>query len=143
MPWSSSSPTPSTSCPTRPCAAPRCPRGACSAPAPCSTPRGCGRSSPSTARVAVHSIHAFIIGEHGLAATRIVESILNDDHSVLPVSSLLDGQYGLEDVCLSLPSVVNGRGVDAVLTPPLAGDELAGLRASAETVRGVARSLGL
>jgi L-lactate dehydrogenase len=79
----------------------------------------------------------------GLAVTRIVEAITKDESSVLPVSSLLEGQYGIEDVCLSLPSIVNGAGVEQVLAPPLDGDELARLRRSADTVRDVARSLGL
>ena len=79
----------------------------------------------------------------GLATARIIEAALHDEGSVLPVSSLLDGQYGIADVCLSLPSIVNGRGIDTVLAPPLAADELDGLRRSADTVRSVARSLGL
>jgi L-lactate dehydrogenase len=79
----------------------------------------------------------------GLATARIIEAVLYDESSVLPVSSLLDGPYGIDDVCLSLPSVVDGHGVEAVLVPPLAESELEGLRRSAETVRGVARSLGL
>jgi L-lactate dehydrogenase len=79
----------------------------------------------------------------GLAAAGIVEAVLHDERAVLPVSSLLGGQYGIEDVCLSLPSIVDGLGVDAVLTPPLAADEADALRRSAETVRGVERSLGL
>jgi L-lactate dehydrogenase len=79
----------------------------------------------------------------GLATTRIIEAALHDESRILPVSSLLDGQYGIEDVCLSLPSIVNARGVDTVLAPPLSAEETAGLRKSADTVRGVARSLGL
>jgi L-lactate dehydrogenase len=79
----------------------------------------------------------------GLSTARIVEALLYDESAVLPVSSLLDGQYGIEDVCLSLPSIVNGLGVEAVLTPTLADEEIEGLRRSADTVRSVARSLGL
>src|SRR6476646_10581981 len=79
----------------------------------------------------------------GLAAAGIVEAILDDERSVLPVSSLLTGQYGIEDVCLSLPSIVDAQGVDAVLTPPLDDAEADALRRSAETVRDVERSLGL
>lgn len=79
----------------------------------------------------------------GLATTRIIEALLHDEGSVLAVTSLLSGQYGLDDVCLALPSVVNARGVETVLTPPLADSELEGLRRSAGTVREVARSLGL
>jgi L-lactate dehydrogenase len=79
----------------------------------------------------------------GLATARIIEAVLYDEGSVLPVSSLLDGQYGLHDVCLSLPSVVNANGVDTVPAPALSPHELDGLRRSADTVRGVTTSLGL
>jgi L-lactate dehydrogenase len=79
----------------------------------------------------------------GLAATRVLEAMLYDEASVLPVSSLLEGQYGIEDVCLSLPSVVAARGVETVLTPSLAQAEIEGLRRSGDAVRKVARSLGL
>ena len=79
----------------------------------------------------------------GLAAAGIVEAVLNDERSVMPVSSLLTGQYGIDDVCLSLPSIVDDKGVDAILTPPLSEDEADAMRRSAETVRGVERSLGI
>jgi L-lactate dehydrogenase len=79
----------------------------------------------------------------GLATAGIVEAVLHDERSVLPISSLLRGQYGIDDVCLSLPSIVDANGVDAVLTPPLTEAEVDALRRSAETVRGVERSLGI
>jgi L-lactate dehydrogenase len=79
----------------------------------------------------------------GLAATRIVEAVLRDQRQVLPVSSLLDGVDGIRDVCLSVPSVVDRGGVETVLPVPLSPEEAQGLRRSAETVRGVIRSLGL
>jgi L-lactate dehydrogenase len=79
----------------------------------------------------------------GLSTTRILEALLHDEGSILPVSSLLDGQYGITDVCLSLPSVVDRRGVETVMEPALSPGELEGLLRSAETVRGVARSLRL
>jgi len=68
---------------------------------------------------------------------------LQDERSVMPVSSLLTGPYGIDDVCLSLPSIVDGRGIDVVLTPPLSDDEADALRHSADTVRSVERSLGI
>jgi L-lactate dehydrogenase len=79
----------------------------------------------------------------GLAIESIVVSILRDQHSVLPVSSLMEGQYGLEDVCLSLPAIVGRRGVVQVLELPLDEDELEGLHRSAAVLKEVARSLGL
>ncbi|HSE72118.1 MAG TPA: L-lactate dehydrogenase [Nocardioidaceae bacterium] len=79
----------------------------------------------------------------GLAVTRIVEAVLYDENRVLPVSTLLTGYQGIDDVCLSVPSVVNRSGVERVLDVPLSDRELAGLRASADEVRSVARQLGL
>jgi L-lactate dehydrogenase len=79
----------------------------------------------------------------GLAAARIIEAVLYDQRQVLPVSSLLDGPAGIHDVCLSLPSVVDRLGVDTVLPGPLSAEEAEGLRRSADTVRGVIKSLGL
>jgi L-lactate dehydrogenase len=79
----------------------------------------------------------------GLAVTRIVEAILHDENRVLPVSTLLSGYKGIDDVCLSVPCVLNRRGVDRVLDVPMSDQELAGLRSSADQVRSAARSLGL
>jgi L-lactate dehydrogenase len=79
----------------------------------------------------------------GLAAARIIEAVLGDQRQVLPVSSLLDGQAGINDICLSLPSVVDRLGVEMVLPSPLSEDEIVGLRRSADTVKGVIKSLGL
>ena len=79
----------------------------------------------------------------GLAVSRILEAVLHDEHRVLPVTSRLDDVHGLSDVCLSMPSVVGRAGIESVLATPLSADELAQLRASAETVRTAARSLGL
>jgi L-lactate dehydrogenase len=79
----------------------------------------------------------------GLATARVVEAVLRDQRQVLPVSSLLDGQAGIDDVCLSLPSIVDRLGVELVLPGPLSAEEAEGLRRSAETVKGVIRNLGL
>ena len=79
----------------------------------------------------------------GLAGSRIVEAVLGDEGRVLPVSSLLTDYRGISDVCLSVPSVVDRNGVEAHLDIRMSDEELAGLRHSAETLRGIARSLGL
>ncbi|HWD46076.1 MAG TPA: L-lactate dehydrogenase [Actinomycetota bacterium] len=79
----------------------------------------------------------------GLAAARIIEAVLYDQSQVLPVSSLLEGQGGIDDVCLSLPSVVDRLGVELVLSSPLSEEEAVGLRKSADTVKGVIKTLGL
>jgi L-lactate dehydrogenase len=77
----------------------------------------------------------------GLSVVSILESIWRDQRSVLPISSLMQGPYGLEDVCLSLPTVVGREGVVQVLELPLAEEELAGLRRSAAVLQEVARAI--
>jgi L-lactate dehydrogenase len=79
----------------------------------------------------------------GLAVASIAESILRDQHSVLPISSLMRGEYDLTDVCLSLPTVVGRDGVIQVLELPLDESELAALQQSATVLQEVARSIGI
>lgn len=70
-----------------------------------------------------------------LAVRRIAQAILRDEHSILTVSSLLSGQYGVYGVCLSLPCVVGRRGVERLIPVRLTPDEEYALRRSAEAVR--------
>jgi L-lactate dehydrogenase len=79
----------------------------------------------------------------GLAASRVIEAIVRDESRVLPVTSLLDGHFGLEHVCLSVPAVVNRSGVESILDVPMSADEAELLTASATAVRSVAETLGL
>jgi L-lactate dehydrogenase len=68
---------------------------------------------------------------------RIVESILRDQHTVLTVSSLVPGYYGIQDVYLSLPAVVGRHGVEHVLHLPLDEEEREDLQESASVLAGV------
>ncbi len=79
----------------------------------------------------------------GLAAARIVEAVLYNEHRVLPVSSLLNDVAGISDVCLSVPAVVDRTGVQSVLPVPMSDEEMAGLRRSAGTIREVIHKLGI
>ena len=96
----------------------------------------------------VHAAYEIIDGKGatnyaiGVSACRILEAVLRDEHRVLPVSIRADGQHGIEDVCLSIPSVVGASGIERQLHVPMTEEEIAGLRASAEEIRAVARSLG-
>ncbi|WP_076069122.1 L-lactate dehydrogenase [Sphingomonas montana] len=74
------------------------------------------------------------------AITRICEAIHRDEHVVLPVSAMMDGQYGIEGVYLSLPCLVGAEGVLRILTPQLSPDEEAALVASADVLRETLRS---
>lgn len=66
---------------------------------------------------------------------RICEAILRNERSVLPVSTLTTGQYGISDVYLSLPCVVGRSGVERVIEVPLDDEETAGLVRSAEILK--------
>ena len=77
----------------------------------------------------------------GMAATRIVEAIVRDEHAIMSCSTLVEGPYGLTDVYLSLPVVLGEHGVVQLLEPELTGDELAKLHASADVLRTVQRSV--
>lgn len=79
----------------------------------------------------------------GLAGARIVEAILQDQHAVLPVSSVLHGYHGIDGVALSVPSIVAASGVVRPLELPFDDAELALLHRSAETLRATGVSLGL
>jgi len=74
---------------------------------------------------------------HAIASCvlRICEAVLGDERTVLPVSTLMRGQYGIEGIYMSLPSVVGRDGVAGVVELPLSEDERRGLRASAEVLR--------
>ena len=78
----------------------------------------------------------------GLATAQILESILNDENRILPVSTLLADYRGISDVCLSVPSIVNRTGVETALPIPMNEAEESGLRHSAEVIRAAAQSLG-
>ncbi len=79
----------------------------------------------------------------GLALVEIVESIIRDENSILTVSNLLNGEYGLEDVYLSLPCVVSRRGIVKRILLSLSPEEEEGLRRSAETLKALQQQINL
>lgn len=78
-----------------------------------------------------------------LAVRRIVEAIVRNENSILTVSSLLDGHYGLDDVCLSVPTVVNSNGIERILNVDLNDKESELLRKSGESLKDVIKTLDL
>ncbi|MGC9397128.1 MAG: L-lactate dehydrogenase [Anaerolineae bacterium] len=77
----------------------------------------------------------------GLALVRIVGAILRDTHSVLTVSTLLQGEYGLEDVCLSVPCIVAQEGITRIAAATLLPDEQKALENSASVLKEAIASL--
>ena len=74
---------------------------------------------------------------------RIIEAIVRDENSVLTVSGVVNGKHRLKDIALSLPSVINRRGIANTLELPLSNDEEAGLKQSAQIIRDASLSLDL
>ena len=77
----------------------------------------------------------------GLALTRIVGAVLRNEHSVLTVSTPLDGEYGITDVSLSVPCIVYQNGIDRIMETTLAPDEQEALQRSAGILREALASL--
>lgn len=73
---------------------------------------------------------------------RIVEAILRNQDTVLSVSSLIENFYGIDDVFLSLPTVIDRGGVERILRLELDETEIDGLRKSANVLKGLSRDLG-
>lgn len=72
-----------------------------------------------------------------LSVNKICDTILRDSNSILTVSTMANGRYGIDDVCLSLPCIVNGHGIAGEINPPLLDEELAKLQKSADALKNV------
>lgn len=70
-----------------------------------------------------------------LAVTRIVEAIIRDENSILTISSLLNGEYNINDIYLGTPCILGASGVKKVLEVPLNEEELHELTLSANTLK--------
>ncbi len=79
----------------------------------------------------------------GAGLMRIVEAILRDQSTVLSVSSLIDRYYGIDDVYLSLPTVIDRGGVEGLLRLQLEEMEIVGLRRSADVLKSTIAQLEL
>lgn len=71
----------------------------------------------------------------GLALVKITGAILRNQSSVLTVSTYLDGEFGIEDVCLSVPCIVTNRGIAKLIESPLTPDERESLSNSARILK--------
>ena len=78
-----------------------------------------------------------------VAVKRIATAIVKDEHAVLPVSSLMQGEFGLNDLCLSIPTVIGQNGVEKVVDIYLNNDENDKLQSSARALKEVLDDLNL
>ncbi|MGB7329288.1 MAG: lactate/malate dehydrogenase family protein [Rubripirellula sp.] len=71
----------------------------------------------------------------GIAIRDVIDAIILDQHTILPVSSVQSGCYGIRDVALSVPTVVGRSGVVDRLEVDLWPKEVQGIRASGAALR--------
>lgn len=76
-----------------------------------------------------------------IAVSNLVDTLLKDQNTIRTVSSVINGLHGINDVAISLPSIINSRGIEKVLELKLTKDEEAALRYSAEKVKEVLNSV--
>lgn len=79
----------------------------------------------------------------GMSLLKITASILRKQNSVLTVSTMLNGEFGLKDICLSVPCVVSDGGIEKIITSPLDGEERVLLNRSADVIKKAIDSLSL
>jgi L-lactate dehydrogenase len=71
----------------------------------------------------------------GLSIREVIHAVALDQKRILPVSSLVNGTYGIRDVCLSVPTVVGRKGVEAQLEIELWPREVSALQHSGQVLR--------
>jgi len=79
----------------------------------------------------------------GMALVRIVGAILQDQQSVLTVSTLLSGEYGISNVCLSIPCILGHGGVQRTVEASLTEEELQALKGSAIILQEALKNLNV
>ena len=76
-----------------------------------------------------------------MSVKRICEAIVRDEKSILPVSSMMHGEYGISDVVLSMPAIVGKDGIETGVPISLSEEEEEKLRKSADTLKKVLEEL--
>lgn len=74
-----------------------------------------------------------------LAVTNIIEAAIRDENSVLTVSMMLDGEYGINECCLSVPCIINKKGVSRIVEAELDQVEENDLKQSAQILKDICR----
>ena len=109
----------------------------------------CGGSSMDEIRDSVKNAAYEIVEKKGatyyavaLCAERIVRALSGGENSILTVSGLCMGEYGIRDVCLSLPRAVAAGGIARTIAPALSAEEEKALLFGAEKLRTLAKEIG-
>lgn len=78
-----------------------------------------------------------------MAACRFIKSVLYDEHTILPCSAVLDGEYGINDVALSIPRMICADGIVRSFEVHLTDDELQKMHDAAKSVRSALDGAGI
>jgi malate dehydrogenase len=71
----------------------------------------------------------------GAAVSALVQSIACDQHRMFTCSSMLEGEYGLNDLCIGVPVILGKNGIEKIVEFELSDDELEQLNSSADGVK--------
>ncbi len=71
----------------------------------------------------------------GAAVSAMVQAIANDSNKMFPCSCMLEGDYGLEDICIGVPALIGANGIESIVEIELTDAEKQDLMTSAEAVR--------
>lgn len=74
-------------------------------------------------------------------AAQVARAVLYDQKTVMPVSRLMQGEYGIRDICLSLPTVIGASGVVHPIVPDISKTEIKQLKSSALQLKTVVKKL--
>ncbi len=77
----------------------------------------------------------------GVTTATLCEALTYKTGTVLTLSTMLEGEYGISDVCLSIPSVVSSSGLESRLVAPLTDSEIESLKHSADCLKDVIRQI--
>ena len=57
------------------------------------------------------------------STVQLIKAILSDTNTILPLSTVLNGEYGAKDLCMGVPCMVGGSGFQKVVELPLTAEE--------------------
>ena len=72
-----------------------------------------------------------------MSVCHICEALYSNANTVITVSSMMHGEYGVEDVCVSLPTIINAGGMTGKVLLDMTEEEIAKFRHSAEVLKGI------
>jgi malate dehydrogenase len=79
----------------------------------------------------------------GNAVATMIESVMKDKRSIIPVSTMLEGEYGADDVCIGVPAVIGSQGVEKIIELPLDSFEQAIFSKGVSSVKEAIQTLHL